>query len=66
MSLQMKLSGLGYAYLGAFVLGRYSHTMINPNRMWCHVGSPKVTPRIDSYAEGSSIQQPPEMVNVSI
>ena len=31
-----------------------------------HVGSAEVPPRIDSYGEGSSIQQPPEMIDVSI
>ena len=53
----------GDAYLGACVLGVYVHTMDSPNRVWYHVGSAKVPPRIESYGEGSSIQQPPEIVD---
>jgi len=56
----------GYACLGACVLGLYAYTMDSLTHIWCHIGSAKVTPRIDSHGEGSSIQQPPEIVDAFV
>ena len=56
----------GDAYLEACVIGLYVHTMDSLSCIQCHVGSAKVTPRINSYGEGPSIQKPPEIVDAFV